>query len=297
MSRIGLVTVTFNSASVIDGFTTSVMGQTWQDWKLYVIDNASTDEGLLHVKCSAKADNRIVLIANQKNLGVAAGNNQGIESALADGCDSVLLINNDVEFGPNLISEMVAAMQQLGADMLVPKIRYFEPVDTIWCAGGRFNRRRAFSTIHFGEGEVDKGQFDKSQRIEYAPTCCMMINRSVFARIGVMDENYFVYYDDTDFCFRALSSGIAFWYAPEPVLFHKVSSLTGGMSDFSVLNATRGKVYFIRKHFPHRAAWWIALYQVLFFARLFHPSYGLKRYRLLRRALGEAMAQIPPSPV
>jgi GT2 family glycosyltransferase len=294
VSRVGLVTVTYNSASVIDGFMSSVIGQAWSDWKLYVIDNASTDDGVARVRRDGLTDDRIVLIENPKNRGVAAGNNRGIVAALADRCEKVLLINNDVEFGPDLIGGMVAAMARYGAAMMVPKIRFYDHPDKIWCAGGTFNRRRAFSTVHFGEGETDRGQFETAKRIDYAPTCCMMIDRAVFDQIGMMDENYFVYYDDTDFCFRALSAGIPFWYVPSPVLFHKVSSLTGGMSDFSVLNATRGKVYFIRKHFPRWAGTWIALYQILFFTRLFRSNYGLARYRLLRRALAEAMVLILP---
>jgi GT2 family glycosyltransferase len=288
---VGLVTVTYNSASVIDGFMDSVLAQDTADWRLYVIDNASRDDGLARVRRDMAGDARIALIANTENRGVAAGNNQGILAAQADGCGKILLINNDVEFGPDLLSGMLAAMRELGAKMLVPKIRYFEPSDMLWCAGGQFVRSRAFKTCHFGEGETDRGQFDSPQRIEYAPTCCMMINTSVFDDIGIMDERYFVYFDDADFCYRAINPAVSFWYSPKPIVYHKVSSLTGGDSDFTVFYNVRGQTYFARKHFRKISWVFLAVLQIKYVLRLMRlRPQGLKRFWLEQRAFRAGLA-------
>lgn len=245
--KIGLVTVTYNSATVIDAFLQSVRRQTYQAMTLYVVDNLSTDSTLSRIPSSDASS--LVVIANDHNAGVAEGNNQGIRAALADGCDAVLLINNDTEFGPELVSTLCSELIRSGADMIVPKIMYFEPSDTIWCAGGTFRFRRGYSGEHYGLGERDSGQYDQLRQIEYSPTCCMLVRREVFDRIGEMDPKYFVYFDDTDFCFRAWKAGLRLVYTPQTVLYHKVSALTGGAeTPFAIRYTTRNHVYFLLKN-------------------------------------------------
>jgi len=191
------------------------------------------------------------------------------------------LLNNDTRFGTALFADMLVDAERHGADMLVPKMMYHDPEDMVWCAGGTFDAVRACKTVHFGDRERDHGQFETARRIEYAPTCCMLIRKAVFDRIGTMDKNYFVYYDDTDFCMRARTSGVALWYAPSGPLYHKVSSLTGGeTSDFSVRICTRNKVYFILKHYStHVALFWLVVYQLQFLGRLVAGRDNLTTYK------------------
>lgn len=277
--KIGVVTVTFNSATVLDEFMHSTLAQSHRNFVLYVIDNASTDNTLEVL--AAYRDPRIVLIDNKDNRGVAEGNNQGIRKALEDGCDEVLLINNDTRYDNTLFARMLAAAERHGADMLVPKMMYHDPENMIWCAGGRFDPLRACKTVHFGDREVDRGQFDQARRITYAPTCCMLVKAAVFNRLGLMDKNYFVYYDDTDFCMRAQAQGVSLWYDPDGVLYHKVSSLTGGeTSDFSIRICTRNKVYFILKHYSAPVAlFWLLVYQLQFIGRFAARLDGAAVYR------------------
>lgn len=265
--NIGVVTVTYNSASVIGGFMRSMLSQSYADFTLYIIDNASRDETLALL--GSYVDPRINIIANAKNLGVAHANNQGIRSALELGCDFVLLINNDTEFDTDLFAIMVDANAKCDAEMLVPKMMFYDPKNVIWCAGGYFKRWLGYATGHYGEGEFDRRQFDVARPIEYAPTCCMLIRSAVFGRVGFMDPRYFVYYDDTDFCWRARKLGIRFWYDPRGTLYHKVSSLTGGNeSDFAIQYATRNKVYFALKNLGVlRTAYCLAIYQLIFLTK------------------------------
>lgn len=290
-SRIGIVTVTFNSESVIDDFLASLSTQEHADFILYVVDNDSKDKTLEKLHAQWGADERCVVIRNDKNLGIAVGNNMGIRRAQEDGCDYILLLNNDTVFESDLLSGMLKAAESLKAPMLVPKIMFAEPADTIWCAGGKFVPWRGYATAHCGEGEPDRGQYDQARRIGYAPTCCMLIRREVFDTVGLMDERYFVYYDDVDFCYRALKAGVTLWYAPTPRLQHKVSSLTGGSySPFSVTQLTRGKVIFMRKHFSSiSSGLLLGLYQLVFFRRILSPSYGRGAYKLSRAAFRDGM--------
>lgn len=248
-SKIGVVTVTYNSAKVIPDFIESLLKQAYESFRLYAVDNSSSDDTVALLGNYSGA--RLAIIRNAANVGVAEGNNVGIRAALNDGCESVLLINNDTAFGADLISTLHDGLQKYCCDMIVPKILYLDPPDKIWSAGGAFSVWRG-RPRHLGFNRKDDGRFDKVCEAEYSPTCCMLIRREVFERIGLMDPNYFVYFDDADFCLRAHRASVKLVYCPETRLFHKVSSLIGHRSDMSVQYVTRNHVYFVLKHFR----WW-----------------------------------------
>jgi GT2 family glycosyltransferase len=250
-SLIGIVTVLFNSDEVLPGFFQSLACQRDVKYRLYVIDNSKSDSGS---KISQKLadiygiDAKILF--NDANVGVAKGNNQGIEMALTDGCEYILLSNNDVVFNSiNLISGMINASVLMKVDAVVPKIYYYDDPDRIWCAGGRFLRYAA-RTPHFGDGMKDSNLYQKSRIIDYAPTCFILMHQSVFVDVGRMDERYFVYFDDTDFLWRMKASGKRLYYWSQGSLWHKVSFSTGGgESLFSLYYIFRNRIYFIRKHY------------------------------------------------
>lgn len=249
MGKVGIVTVTYNSEQVIEAFMDSINGQTYRDFILYVIDNASKDDTLLRFEKN-KSLNNFVLLRNSENIGVAAGNNQGIEAAISAGCKYVLLINNDTEFEPTLITKLLMGLDEYDCKLIVPKILFHNEPTRIWSAGGSFLPFQAYKNIHIGEGELDSAKFNEAICITYAPTCCMMIESSVFESVGLMDERYFVYFDDTDFCLRVLRAGFKMSYLPTARLTHKVSSLTGGgCSEFTMRYMIRNRVYFLRKNF------------------------------------------------
>ncbi len=252
---VGVVTVLYQSDDVLDGFFASLAAQEGVALKLYVIDNSATDSGsVMSRELAAAAGIPATVVFNDANVGVARGNNQGIRLALADGCDYVLLANNDVEFfEPATIASLIRPIESSSPSIVTfPKIHY-HGTNRIWCAGGTISRMKA-TTSHIGDGAEDVGQFDAPGASEYAPTCFMAMHRSVFARVGMMDEQYFVYYDDTDFVWRMNRAGIHLWYVPASLVSHKVSFSTGGgESPFSLYYCTRNRLYFSRKnlHFPY----------------------------------------------
>jgi GT2 family glycosyltransferase len=245
-AKVGVVTVTYNSGEVIDDFMTSMLAQDRQDYILYIIDNASSDDTL--AKVSKYQDDRIVVIANKDNVGVAEGNNQGIKDSIDRKCSHVLLINNDTVFEPSLISELIKGLDEHECEMIVPKIMYHHEPNTIWCAGGYFDSFPTYTGKAYGDGEIDAGQYDLAKQISYGPTCCMLIKIESFEDVGLMDEKYFVYYDDTDFCFRSMKSNKVLFYEPKIKLYHKANSLTGAESQFTVYHLSRNRIYYIRKN-------------------------------------------------
>lgn len=287
-STVAVVTVTYNSAAVIVEFMESLLKQTYQHFRLYVVDNASSDTTLELL--ARYADPRIMVIRNLTNVGVADGNNTGIRAALNEGSTSVLLINNDAVFGPEMISTLHEGLWKYTCDMIVPKILYFEPPDKIWSAGGRFSRLRGRSK-HLGFNKNDDGRFDEPREVRYSPTCCMLIRREVFEHAGIMDPNYFVYFDDADFCLRAHRAGFRLMYAPETQLFHKVSSLIGHRSDTSVRYVTRNHVYFVLKNFRlWQNLYYLPICQAHIVVRCLLAKNTAKAFVIAQRAFWEGVA-------
>jgi GT2 family glycosyltransferase len=252
---IGVVTITYNSGSVIEPFLESMLAQTHRDFKLYIIDNQSTDDTL--EKIARRPDERIVLIANKDNVGVAAGNNQGMVRALQDGCGFVLLLNNDVEFEATLFEKLLNEMLTRSYSLATCKMMYDSERDKIWFAGCKWDIKGGYMAPHIGQKEEDKGQYDQIGEVDYAPTCCVLMKREVIDDIGLMDEKYFAYYDDTDFFYRITKDGRhKILYYPYVEFYHKVGGLTksksGGVKKFKFGNfhirlTTRNKVYYLRK--------------------------------------------------
>ncbi|HEY4083305.1 MAG TPA: glycosyltransferase family 2 protein [Burkholderiaceae bacterium] len=246
---IGIVTVLYNCDEVLQGFFESLAAQIDVCFHLYVIDNGSTESGAqLSTALASKYGIAATVVFNNHNAGVARGNNQGIRLALADGCSYVLLANNDTEFAPATIRHLFNVLVDGSERAATPKMTYFDPPNQIWYGGGHINAW-TMRTPHYGMREEDRGQYDKPRHVGYAPTCFLLFDAKIFEEIGLMDEAYFVYYDDTDFIWRMAAQGIRLRYVPASVVKHKVSSSTGGgESPFSLYYTNRNRLYFIRKN-------------------------------------------------
>jgi GT2 family glycosyltransferase len=267
--KVGVVTVTYNSGAVLQDFLRSLSQQSYQNFIVIAVDNASGDDTIEQL--SSWNFSALTVIENSKNQGVAEGNNQGIRFALSAGCECVLLLNNDVVFGPETFQQLLDGLQAYGCQMTTPLIYYNDKPDVVWCAGGVFERIYGYRSMHIGDGEKDIGQFSQPRAVVYVPTCCVMIQRDVFDRIGLMDERYFVYSDDSDFMYRAMRAGLRLFLLPDAKLWHKVSSLTGGHeTDFTRYYGSRGRALFLAKHLSAMsgAAW-------AFFYSVFYPLRSL----------------------
>lgn len=247
--KIGLVTVLYNSEDVLPDFFDSLAKQDYLSYWLYVIDNSPTNaSALLAQKLATQHQiHNISIVRNADNLGVATGNNQGIRLALEAGCKYVLLLNNDIVFQDTaLLSNIVTLADHDHEDMIVPKI-YYHDSGLIWYAGGHFEYWRGFIR-HQGQNKPANTHAMSDRYVEYAPTCFMLIRAEIFKKVGWMDEQYFVYFDDTDFVWRAKNAGVRIKYWAGGEVWHKVSSSTGGeASAFSIYYLTRNRIYFIRK--------------------------------------------------
>ena len=255
MDKIGLVTITYNSEEFLRPFLDCVIKQTYSNFILYVIDNASVDGTLFILE--NESETRLKVIKNAGNLGVAKANNQGIRRAMLDGCDQVLIINNDVEFESSLIEKLIKIQIENKCSLVSPKMMYYHNPNHIWYAGSWFIKKKGYLPLHRGMMELDKGQYDRTINVEYAPTCCLLAKKEVFQDIGLMDEKYFVYFDDTDFSFRVWKDGRhKIIYYPHIDFYHKVGGLTKSFENykkkiyrgnFFLQQNTKNHIYFLKK--------------------------------------------------
>jgi len=255
MEKIGVVTVTYNSDKVLQPFLSDLFAQSFHNFNLYVIDNASEDKTLKIL--DDLNDNRVNQIRNQSNIGVAAANNIGIKKALEDKCSHILILNNDIEFSNSLFKDMLVSIKKENCSMITPKIMYHSDKDIIWYAGGGFKKSNGYLPYHTGFNENIKNNNYQSLYVDYASTCCLLIKKDVFETIGYMDEKYFVYFDDTDFLFRVKKEGVhKIYYDSQITLFHKVGSLTKSLTKefersyrthFFLKQNIRNHIYFLRK--------------------------------------------------
>jgi GT2 family glycosyltransferase len=263
MLQVGIITVTYNSESVLGDFLDSISKQTNRDFILYIVDSGSTDGTI--AKLAEIEAAYVRAICADKNIGFAAGCNVGIRLALQEGCDAILLLNNDTLFGPHMLQDLIDGLEKHNSDMTTPKMLYFDKPATIWAAGGHLNKWLGYRNHHDGENRPDDGRFDRPREVTFTPFCCILMRRSVIDKIGFLDENYFVYTEDVDYCLRSRKAGLKIWYIPQSQLWHKVNSLTGKKSDFLIYHSTRNRMYFMRKHLPLvLASFWYMLYRIYY---------------------------------
>lgn len=195
----------------------------YNNYKIIVVDNNSEDDSVLEIR---KQYPEIKIIENKENLGFAGGNNVGIKYAMENGADYVLLLNNDTAVERGFLEKLVEAGESDKKNgLLGPKTNYHSEQNRIWFAGGKINWLKNKGT-HIGLDEIDNGQYDEIKEVDYLTGCCLLIKREVIEKIGILAEDYFLYYEDTDFSLRAKNADYKIMYIPEAKIYHKVSRST-----------------------------------------------------------------------
>ena len=240
--RVGIVIVNYNGAKFQNECIRSIFETGFPFYKIIIVDNGSTDGSMEML--NEFPDDKVEKIYCNENFGVAKGNNIGIERSISLGCTHSLLLNNDTFIPPDFFDKFIGSLGK-GDYVAVPKI-YFYNSDLFWYAGGAFSKFKCNSYHMFYKEQEGKQKIPEF--CDYAPTCCMLIDNTVFDKIGLMDENYFLYFDDTDFCFRLKLAGISIRLVKDASIYHKVSLSSGGENSIiTVYYGNRNRFYFHNK--------------------------------------------------
>ncbi|MFH5071374.1 glycosyltransferase family 2 protein [Enterobacter cloacae complex sp. 2024EL-00215] len=283
MKKVGLVTVLFNSPGVLPDFYLSVEKQNYQNKHLYIVDNSTNQDSLNLTQELLQTKNIEYTFINNEgnNVGVAQANNQGIEQALKEGCEYILLTNNDLIFeGEDTLSKMLDLAEEEQCRLVSPVI-FSYPEKKVWYAGAFFNKKKAIASHLFEGADYKDVHADIPKECDYAPTCFLLVHASVFTAIGMMDARYFAYYDDTDFLYRAHKAGNNVRILNEPLVFHKVSTSTGGgLSLFGAYYLTRNRIFFARKNIE--APYYIMSILFTIITRLIYPLCRKTPYKIYK---------------
>jgi GT2 family glycosyltransferase len=223
------------------------------DVKIIVVDNASNTDrsGELLQRFP-----EISFIQTAANLGFAGGNNLGIRHALAQGADYVWLLNNDTVVDPAALAELLkVAQSDATIGMVGSKIVYYDNPRLLWYAGAVLDFNTPWQMHHRGLGQEDVGQYNDSEETGFVTGCSLLARREMLAEIGLLDEGYFLYFEDSDLNIRAKKAGWKLFYSPASLVYHKVSLSMGG-SDSPLMRYyySRNFLYFVNKHFPVKFA-------------------------------------------
>lgn len=217
---------------------------------IVIVENGSGDESLERLTEEFGGEQRVHLVDSGENLGFAGGNNVGIRYARERGCDYIWLLNNDTVVDPDALSALVrAARSDASIGIWGSKIYYHSQPDVLWYAGATIDPKIGW-THQLGQGECDEGQYDTVRRTEYVTGCSLLVSTKVIDAIGLMDESYFLYWEEVDWCYRALRHGWESAVEPASVLWHKVSASASASRRVQVRYEMRNRLIFHRRYRP-----------------------------------------------
>ncbi len=203
----------------------SLTKMTYPNWRAILVDNGSSDGSVQAVR---SAYPKVKLIESLENLRYAGGNNLGIREVLDQNDEYCLLLNNDTVVEPDLLDHLIgAAQEEENTGLVGPKILYHDRPDVIWFAGGVFKPVWGY-VRHFGLRQIDDGRFDKRCHVSFLTGCALLIRRDVLETVGLLDEGFYLYSEDADYCRRAVNAGFRLIYEPAARIYHKVSRSSGG---------------------------------------------------------------------
>jgi GT2 family glycosyltransferase len=209
-----------------------------------VVDNGSTGGA---VACIRAAYPDVRLIVNDRNLGYAQGNNVGLDRALKEGPDYILLLNNDVILDVCCLTHLVRAGEYYpDAAFLGPKVYHREDPTRIQSAGARLDW--LWRSHQRGLDQVDVGQFDVGEAVDYVVGAAILIRASLLDRIGMLDPDFFLYREDVDWCLRARRLGYRTRYVPQAQVWHRSHHVREHELPRTTYYMTRNSLMLVAKH-------------------------------------------------
>lgn len=225
----------------------------YNNYNIILVDNASNDNCCTYVNQKYPS---VITIQNDKNIGFAAGCNVGIKKALDLECDFVLLLNNDTIVEKDFLKILVDTFSldpRIG--IATGKILYYDNM-RIWYGGGHISKLRGVSKIEHLE-EEDRYDIQGGERT-FASGCCMLISRKVIENVGNLTEDYFLYFEDTDYCMKVQNMKFKIFFNPKAIIYHKESRSTQKRSKLYSYYICRNRLLFISENISSK--YWIPAY-------------------------------------
>lgn len=243
--RWGVVVLNWNGREHLGPCLRSLRAQDHEDMVVVVVDNGSED-GSVDLLRRDHAD--VDLVALDENRRFAGGNNVGVRRAVELGAEMVLVLNNDTEVAPDLVSALDGAFDDPAVGIAGPRVVHADEPARIWYGGGIFHPGLGFARHRALRQPVDAGG-DPEGPTDWVTGCALAVRATLWESLGGLDEAFYIYAEDVDFCLRARAAGAQIRYRPQAVVRHAVSASTGGRwSPFKAYHRTRARRQLVRRH-------------------------------------------------
>lgn len=241
--------------------------------EVIVVDNGSSDGSVAAIRAEFPT---VTVLETGENLGFAGGNNVGIEYALKQGADWIFLLNNDTVVDPHIFEAFrKTASKQPEVGIWGAKIYLFDKPNQFDHFGGNWNPRTAnFDLIGYRAVEDGKS-WEKPVKMDYACGAALFIKKDVFEKIGLLEPRYFLFWEESDFCFRAAKAGFATFLCPGAKVRHKVSASCPGKAHTSYF-WWRNRLLWIERNCSREEK------RRLFFRVLLPELFKLRRHLLVK---------------
>jgi GT2 family glycosyltransferase len=243
--RIAIILVNWNGLDFTVACLQSLRKVDFKNFSIILVDNASENqEGSIIQKLFPE----IELVQSDSNRGFAGGNNLGIRKALEGDFTHLMLLNNDTVVAPNFLKEMVAVFDKdIAVGVVQPLIYWMKDRNQIWSAGGIWNELLGRSIT-----QVDIKTRGKTrtayQKLDWATGCCMLISRETILATGLLNEQFFAYFEDVDWSLRFRKQGFEIALAPEAVIYHEAGASSKKKHSEGILSP-RVFYYHVRNQF------------------------------------------------
>ncbi len=247
---IHIIVVLYNSFNTFATMWRSLAAQTCRDWHVVAIDNNSADGSTSMLR--ALSDSRLHVIENNENVGFARAVNQGFRIAAEQGAERYLLLNPDTVLPDDFLKDFISTWLKHDWLAVAPRIMCTEAPLQSWYAGGYLDYGWVFTNQH---NDFSPDDTPDPREVDFASGCCLGLSIEALRRVGLLDESFFVYWEDTDYCVRLKAAGIPIMYLRDPMLLHEGGASSGGtFSPAGVRLFYSSYALMLRKHFGLRKA-------------------------------------------
>ncbi|TSC94884.1 MAG: Glycosyl transferase family protein [Candidatus Berkelbacteria bacterium Athens1014_28] len=247
--KIFVVVLNYNGKRTLMECLRSVFDCDYSNFEVVLVDNNSTDGSFETAKTKYP---KIHFIKNSKNIGFGAGNNIGIRFSLEKMADFVFLLNNDAYLEKSTLSILTEEAQKNPSSGILNPLILNKSDDSIWFSGGNIDwlRMRAYH-LHAPQKALD------TFKTAYATGCAMLVKKDVYKKIGLFDENFFLYYEDADFSVRAKRKGFTILVVPRSTVWHDEQSTNSPQKLYWLVLSG---ILFFKKNMPACLRPWFYFY-------------------------------------
>jgi hypothetical protein len=252
---VSIIVVNYNTSNEVLDLLASLEQATYANYELILVDNASPKDDLSGIQEKYPF---VQLITSSKNLGFAGANNLGIDAAKGTYC---LFLNPDTIVTPAFLEPLVETLEQNpNIGLVSPKIKYYDSPNLIQYAGTSRMSQYTMRSNSYSKKKEDNAENSLSKLTGYGHGAAMLVPKKVIERVGKMNEAYFLYYEEIDWCERMHQQGYEVYYRANSLVFHKESASIQKESPLKIFYLSRNRILFAKIHYQRAQFIFYCLY-------------------------------------